>query len=112
MTAMQEKLFIDGLWVAPPLGGRLPVVDPAVKAARMAFDEGVWPRYTGAHRARFLRAIADRVREKKDFLARLEVRYNGKPLPEAAWDITSGGGRLHHGTESLGNLTANHARTG
>ena len=103
---MQDKLFIDGNWVAPLLGGTLPVVDPAtedvfhhipaataadvdlaVKAARKAFDEGVWPRFAGAQRARFLRAIADKVREKKDFLARMEVRDNGKPLPEAAWDM-------------------------
>ena len=103
---MQEKLFIDGRWVAPLLGGTLPVIDPAteevfhhipaasagdvdlaVKAARKAFDEGVWPRMPGAQRARFLRAIADKVREKKDFLARLEVRDNGKPLAEAAWDM-------------------------
>lgn len=103
---MQDKLFIDGKWVAPLLGGTLPVIDPATeevfhhipaataadvdlaaKAARVAFDEGVWPRFTGAQRARFLRVIADKVREKKDFLARLEVRDNGKPLPEAAWDM-------------------------
>jgi betaine-aldehyde dehydrogenase len=106
MKDMQTKLFIDGQWVAPLIGGSLPVVDPAtedvfhhipaataadvdlaVKAARKAFDVGVWPRMTGVQRGRFLRAIAERVREKKDFLARLEVRDNGKPLPEAAWDM-------------------------
>jgi betaine-aldehyde dehydrogenase len=106
MMDMQTKLFIDGRWAAPMLGGTLDVIDPAteevfhkiaaatsadvdlaVKAARKAFDEGVWPRMRGAERARFLRAIADKVREKKDFLARLEVRDNGKPLPEAAWDM-------------------------
>lgn len=103
---MQTKLFIDGRWAAPLLGGTLDVIDPAteqafhqipaataadvdlaVKAARKAFDEGVWPRMRGAERARFLRAIADKIRDKKDLLARLEVRDNGKPLPEAAWDM-------------------------
>jgi betaine-aldehyde dehydrogenase len=103
---MQTKLFIDGRWTSPLLGGTLPVVDPAteavfhhipaataadvdlaVGAARRAFDEGPWPRMTGSERARYLRAIAGQVREKKDFLARLEVRDNGKPLPEAAWDM-------------------------
>ena len=103
---MQTKLFIDGRWAAPLLGGTLDVIDPAteqafhqipaataadvdlaVNAARRAFDEGVWPRMRGAERARFLRAIADKIRDKKDFLARLEVRDNGKPLPEAAWDM-------------------------
>ena len=103
---MQTKLFIDGKWVEPAKGGTLDVIDPAteevfhkiaaataddvdlaVKAARRAFDEGPWPRMSGAERARYLRAIADKVIEKKDYLARLEVRDNGKPLPEAAWDM-------------------------
>ena len=67
---MQDKLFIDGKWLAPLLGGTLPVIDPAteevfhhipaatsadvdlaVKAARKAFDEGTWPRMTGAQRS-------------------------------------------------------------
>lgn len=103
---MQTKLFIDGKWAEPAKGGTLDVIDPAteevfhkiaaataddvdlsVKAARRAFDEGPWPRMSGAERARYLRAIADKVIEKKDYLARLEVRDNGKPLPEAAWDM-------------------------
>ncbi|MBL0373060.1 aldehyde dehydrogenase family protein [Rhizobium sp. KVB221] len=103
---MQDKLFIDGKWVAPVAGGVLDVTDPAteevfhkipaatvpdvdkaVKAAREAFDNGPWPKMKGSERARILRAIADKIVEKKDFLARLEVRDNGKPLPEAAWDM-------------------------
>ncbi|MDO6964143.1 aldehyde dehydrogenase family protein [Rhizobium alvei] len=103
---MQDKLFIDGKWCAPAKGGMLDVIDPAteavfhkipaataddvdlaVKAARKAFDAGPWPRMTGAERASYLRRMAEKIREKKDFLARMEVRDNGKPLPEAAWDM-------------------------
>ena len=103
---MQDKLFIDGKWVTPIAGGTLDVIDPATeevfhkipaatapdidlaaKAARAAFDTGPWPKMTGAARAEYLRAMADRIIEKKDYLARLEVRDNGKPLPEAAWDM-------------------------
>lgn len=101
-----EKLYIDGQWVAPVEGGVFETVDPsdesviakvaaataedidlAVKAARKAFDEGPWPKMTGAERAAVLRRIADGIRERLDDLARLEVCDNGKPLPEAVWDI-------------------------
>ena len=103
---MRDRLFIDGEWVAPVRGGSFPVVDPAteevfahapagtaedidraVKAARKAFDEGPWPRMTGRERAAILRRIAEGVTARQDELARIEVRDNGKPLPEALWDI-------------------------
>lgn len=103
---MKTELFIDGRWVAPLEGGSFEVRDPAtgdvvhrapaataqdvdaaVKAARQAFDHGPWPRMKGAQRARYLRAMADVVRRRLDELAALEVLDNGKPLPEARWDI-------------------------
>lgn len=103
---MQDRLYIDGTWVRPEKGGTLDVIDPAteqvihkapagtsgdidkaVKAARYAFDSGPWPKFTGTERAVYLRAIAAKVTEKREFLARLEVADNGKPLPEALWDI-------------------------
>ncbi|MBW9066294.1 aldehyde dehydrogenase family protein [Rhizobium herbae] len=103
---MQDRLYIDGEWVRPEKGGTLDVVDPAteavihkapagtsgdidkaVKAARYAFDSGPWPHFTGTERAGYLRAMAEKIAEKREFLARLEVADNGKPLPEALWDI-------------------------
>ncbi len=103
---MQTQLFIDGQWTAPAGGGTFPVVDPAtervihhapagtaadidraVAAARRAFDEGPWPRLSGTERAAYLRAIAAAVTARREELARLEVLDNGKPLPEALWDI-------------------------
>ena len=103
---MRDRLFIGGEWVAPIRGGSFPVIDPAteevfahapagtaedidraVKAARKAFDEGPWPRMSGKERAKILRRIADGVTARQDELARIEVRDNGKPLPEALWDI-------------------------
>lgn len=101
-----EHLYIDGHWVKPVLGGTFPTIDPsnetvlahvaaataadidlAVKAARKAFDEGPWPQTTGAQRAVVLRRIAAGIRERLDTLAALEVQDNGKPFPEAQWDI-------------------------
>jgi betaine-aldehyde dehydrogenase len=108
---MRDHLYIDGAWVAPVLGGRFPVENPAtgevlhqapagtaadidlaVHAARAAFDAGPWRSTTGAQRARYLRAIAKGIRDRLEELAELEVRDNGKPLPEARWDIGDAAG--------------------
>ena len=103
---MQTKLFINGQWVAPKSGNTFDVVDPsnnevfhrapagcaediddAVQAARHAFDNGPWPKMSGADRSAVLRKMGDEIEAHTDVLARLEVRDNGKPLPEAVWDI-------------------------
>lgn len=108
---MQTELFINGAWVAPTEGNTLPVIDPAteevfhhipaatapdadaaVAAARAAFDQGPWPRMTGKERAVYLRAMAQGIRDRLPELARLEVRDNGKPLPEAEWDLGDAAG--------------------
>lgn len=100
------QLFINGKWVSPIKGNVFETIDPscetviaqvgaataedvdlAVQAARDAFDKGSWPNMSGAERAVILRAIASGIRERLDELARLEVQDNGKPLPEAIWDI-------------------------
>jgi betaine-aldehyde dehydrogenase len=100
------QLYIDGQWVTPVNGGTFETIDPsteaviaevaaatagdidlAVKAARKAFDEGPWPQMTGAERATVLRRIAAGIRAREQEIAELEVRDNGKPLPEALWDI-------------------------
>ena len=101
-----DQLYINGQFVSPINGGSFESFDPsdeslitrvaagdaadvdlAVKAARTAFDEGPWPRLSGAERGRYLRRIAEGIRARQEQLAILEVRDNGKPLPEALWDI-------------------------
>ncbi|MBX4876570.1 MULTISPECIES: aldehyde dehydrogenase family protein [Rhizobium] len=108
---MQNKLFIDGQWVAPTDGAMLPVIDPAtekvfhhiaeagaaeadaaVEAAREAFDNGPWPRLSGKERAKYLRSMAQGIRDRLPELARMETRDNGKPLPESEWDIADAAG--------------------
>ena len=100
---MQTKLFIGGTWQTPT-GGTLEVINPsneellhhapaasaadvdtAVQAARAAFK--TWKQTTGTERAVYLRAIAEGVRSRKEELAQLETLQNGKPLPEALWDM-------------------------
>lgn len=101
-----DRLYINGHWQQPVRGGTFETIDPAtetvithvaagtaedidlaVKAARQAFDTGPWPRLTGAERAAVLRRIAQGIRDRQQALAELEVKDNGKPLPEAQWDI-------------------------
>lgn len=78
-----DKLYIDGQWVAPSTGTQLSVISPhteevyvrvaeagkddidrAVSAARRAFDSGPWPRMSHAERAGFMRALADRLKDR------------------------------------------------
>ncbi|KAK6153342.1 hypothetical protein DH2020_012981 [Rehmannia glutinosa] len=104
-----RQLFIDGEWREPVNRKRIPIINPAteetigdipaataedvniaVEAARKAiFRNGGkdWASATGAHRAKYLRAIAAKITERKPELAKLEAVDCGKPLEEAAWDI-------------------------
>ena len=108
---MRDALYIDGVWANPLRGATLPVVDPAtekvihhlpaataedidaaVKAARRAFDYGPWPRLSGIERAACLRRIAVAIRTRLSDLARMETLDNGKPIPEAEWDVGDAAG--------------------
>ena len=124
---MQDKLFIDGQWVASASNKMFDVIDPsteevvhqvaaanatdvdlAVKAARDAFDNGPWPKLTGAERATYLRAIAAEINERLDELSKMEVLDNGKPYPEAKWDIEDTAGCFEFYADMAVNLDANH----
>nr|AIL24123.1 betaine aldehyde dehydrogenase 1 [Tamarix hispida] len=102
-------LFIDGEWREPTKKNRIPIVNPsteetigdipaataedvelAVAAARTAFKRNAgkdWASASGAHRAKYLRAISSKITEKKDMLSKLECLDCGKPYDEATWDI-------------------------
>ncbi|MFE0508439.1 aldehyde dehydrogenase family protein [Streptomyces sp. NPDC058964] len=62
-------------------------VDQAVRAARQAFDEGPWPRLSGADRARLLHRVAELIRRDGGQLARLEVLESGKPISQARDEV-------------------------
>lgn len=104
-----RQLFIDGEWREPVKKKRFPVINPAteqiigdipsataedvdlaVESARRAFTRNRgrdWAALPGASRAKYLRAIAAKITERKSQLAKLEALDCGKPLDEAAWDI-------------------------
>ncbi|PVZ83104.1 aldehyde dehydrogenase [Serratia sp. S1B] len=105
-----QQLYINGQWLSPKNGQTFSSIDPsneqeiaqvaaasvedaelAVQAARQAFDQTDWANQP-KQRAAYLRAIAQEIRNQLDALAELEVRDNGKPLPEAVWDIQDAAG--------------------
>ena len=106
---MTRSNYVGGRWVEAKHGGGLPVINPAteetidhvaastledvdaaVQAAADAFRS--WRTTSGKERAGFLRAIAAAITAERDKIARLEVLDNGKPLPEALWDIDDAAG--------------------
>ena len=53
-----------------------------VKAARKAFDEGLWSKMGSAERSRLMYKMADLMEAHKDDLAQLETLDKGKPIRE------------------------------
>lgn len=103
---MQGKHYIGGKWVNPASDETFDIINPAteqliekipagnardidaaVKAARHAFDEGSWPKLSGAERGAYLRKMAEIISRRLEELSGLEVLNNGKPYPEAKWDM-------------------------
>ncbi|CAJ1951815.1 unnamed protein product [Sphenostylis stenocarpa] len=91
------KLFINGQFVHSISGKEFETVDPrteevmtkiaeggkedidvAVKAARVAFDDGPWPRMPGAERARIMMKWADLIDQNVEEIAALETIDGGK----------------------------------
>lgn len=101
---MRHLLFINGRWQQPAERADIAVFDPyrgvayhqvsaagpadvadAVAAAKAAFAG--WRDLGGRARGRYLAAIAEKLRERSEELARLSARNNGKPLGEARIDM-------------------------
>ncbi|MEK4231396.1 aldehyde dehydrogenase family protein [Solibacillus sp. FSL H8-0538] len=61
--------------------------EEAIRAARVAFDSGIWSSKTTHERAAILNAIADKIDERAEELTVLETMDNGKRKDEAAFDI-------------------------
>jgi aldehyde dehydrogenase (NAD+) len=91
-----DRFFIGGEWVQPSSGTMIDVIDSgteevyfrvaeaqaadisrAVEAARVAFDEGPWPRMTHAERAGYIRAIGEALASRADDLGQIWPRESG-----------------------------------
>jgi betaine-aldehyde dehydrogenase len=69
-------------------------VDRAVQAARAAFDSGAWSSLPGAERGRLLSAVAARIRDEAERLARIEVAETGKTIRTARADLLGAAGHF------------------
>lgn len=102
-TYPDVKLFIDGEWRDALSGKRLPVTDPATgetigtipHAARedldlalAAADKGfkIWRDTSAFERSKIMRRAADILRQRKDAIAWLMTREQGKPLAQSAME--------------------------
>jgi betaine-aldehyde dehydrogenase len=59
----------------------------AVRAARLAFDEGPWPQLSGPERSRILLRCAAAIEDNAEALARIDALEVGKPIRQARDDI-------------------------
>lgn len=59
----------------------------AIKAAREAFDSGVWSGKTREERSAIIKQIVDKINENKDRLTELEVKDSGSTMKKAMEDI-------------------------
>ena len=101
MTKLKQyKMFIDGEWVDSDTKKTFETLNPennkpwavvpeasandvdrAVKAAQKAF-EGEWPKLLPRERGKYLRAIADKLRENAELLGEIETIDTGKLFRE------------------------------
>jgi betaine-aldehyde dehydrogenase len=63
-------------------------VGEAVRAARVAFDEGPWPRMPARERGTVLFKIAEAIRGRAAAFAEADTRNMGKPIVEAEFDVS------------------------
>jgi acyl-CoA reductase-like NAD-dependent aldehyde dehydrogenase len=96
MTIQDFKMFIDGEWVASSSNKKIETLNPennevwatvpeaneedvdkAVKAAQRAFEK-TWGNLHPTERGKYLRAIADQLRQNAEHLGRIETVDTGK----------------------------------
>jgi acyl-CoA reductase-like NAD-dependent aldehyde dehydrogenase len=102
-----KQLLIAGKWVPAQSGKTFPTVNPATeevlatvaegdapdvdaaaRAARGAFENGLWSRITPHQRTEYLLKIAELVQKHADELAHAITLDNGKPISEARNEVT------------------------
>ena len=69
------------VWARIPRGGAADA-DRAVEAAHRAFTSGPWPALSPSRRGALLRKLGDLIAENADWLARVEMKDNGKLFAE------------------------------
>ena len=122
LAGVPEGLFINGVWRDAASGRTFDVVDPAtgktikqiadagVDDGRAAMDAAVgaapgWARTPARERGELLRRTFDLVQKRKDEIALLMTLEMGKPLAEAAGEVTYGGEFLRWFSEEAVRIT-------
>lgn len=82
-TILRESPAYDGFVVSEIPKGTRADAERAIFAARRAFDDGPWPRMTGAERGRVMARIADAIFEHREELAVIECLEVGKTITQA-----------------------------
>lgn len=63
------------------------VTDAAIRAARAAFDSGIWSRLSGKARAEVLLKVADLIEANVDRIAVYETLESGKPISQSRGEV-------------------------
>ena len=77
----------DGSVVASVPRGQKQDIDTAVRAARKAFDEGPWPRMTGAERAGRLQKLSELIDTNAQELVSLIISESGSTYRKAKGEV-------------------------
>src|SRR5438034_1162555 len=80
----------SGAEIAKVAFGEAEDVDRAAKAARRAYESGVWSKVAPGQRARILRLLADLIRDHADEIGAVESRDTGKPVAQATGEVNLG----------------------
>lgn len=110
-----KKMLIGAQWVDPAGDGAIDIINPAdgeklgriadaaaadvdraVRAARLAFDEGPWPSMKPGERALMMNRIANAIEANAEQLAQLETLDNGKPINFARGDVFAAIGAIRY----------------
>lgn len=100
------QLYINGVFVEPTDGEYIDIINPfnrsviakqalagkldtekAIKAAREAFDSGIWSELPKEERSAILKKISDLINEKFNDLLALEIANSGSTVRKAKEDI-------------------------
>ncbi|MCF8039063.1 MAG: aldehyde dehydrogenase family protein [Desulfohalobiaceae bacterium] len=103
---INKKMFVNGQWTEALSGKTRDIINPfnresiarvsegdredakgAVKAARQAFDAGVWPYTPGSERGELIHALGRLIERDRQELAELETLDTGKTIEESRWDM-------------------------
>src|SRR5205085_38485 len=83
----EKRSPVDGRRLASVAAADAADVDDAVRAARQAFEHGVWAALAPRDRKKLLLQYADRIADAKDDLALLATLEMGKPIGDALSEV-------------------------